>query len=1128
MAYIASIHKASSVRHALKARFLGPDEDSLIVAKSNRVEIYSFTSSAEEGISSLVLGTTFTVYGQIAVLLTLHPENSPTDHLFIATEKYDYFTISWDQERKTIRNERLAKDISDRFLRNADHGAKYIADPRSRMLGLHIYQGIFTVIPLVHQPSKKGGKGAKAKALPPGESIGDMCEPSPIRLQELKVVDIVFLDAVEPTVAMLYEDGLDQINLRVYRVKSRGPRGALYRDAELEEVELGGYEAKKMDPFSKFIIPVPEDIVDPTVFSTWSKVNDTQFLLGDDYGKLYMLSFNIEKVGDKVNVDIKVKELGKISTPSRLVYLQDSYVYVGSHLGDSQLIRLDQYSDLEVVQTFSNLAPVIDFRILDMGYSGSEDHQQHLYSSGQTRIVSGSGAFHDGSLRSLRSGVSLEDLGILGEMAGIRGLWGLKTNPHSEYHDTLLVTFIDESRVFRFGPEGDVEELDSYGQFTLNEPVLTAANVSKGRLLQVTPSSATLIDSSGIAVAVWRPTGQNKINHASANEDYLLLATGGNTLVLLDLNASMSEVARRLFEQEIASLSIPAAPAKVCLMGSWTTSTVSIMALPALTTIIEENLGGIDGGAIPRSLFLGSILSGQAPTLLVAMGDGRLITYSLNEADYSLSQKKNIVLGVQPVYLQPIPAADGLVHVFATCDHPSLVYGTEGRIVYSAVTVRGAEKATFVTPFNTEAFPQSVVAASEADLRITVVDPLRTTHIQTLKVGDVVRRVSHSKQHRVFGIVTIQLRVEEALGVERYPSFVRIVDDARFDIVDSYPLDDEEFVEAILCTKLENGDGSQSEKFVVGTGFHDEGSDEPKRGRILIFELGEERRLKLACKEEVHGSCKCLEMVGGHIVAALQKTVAVYTYHYPSSPSQPVLTKLHSYRAQSEPIDISVCENIIAVGDMMKGTSLLEWDPARGKLSEVARNYQTQWLTSVALLDRETVVSADAEGNVIIQKWDTNGVTPEDRRRLSITGEVRIGEMVNRFRKVIDTHQLPEMPVLPRVYFGTVDGGIYLLGLISHTHTDLLMKLQANLARVLKGVGDLDFNRFRAFSSPERTGDEPFRFVDGDFVERFLELGEEAMREVVRPKDVTEAEWLGDGWGVEEVRGLLENLRRLH
>lgn len=111
---------------------------------------------------------------------------------------------------------------------------------------------------------------------------------------------------------------------------------------------------------------------------------------------------------------------------------------MGSHLGDSQLIQIAPGdSGLQVVQTFNNLAPVIDFRILDMGYTGSGD-QQHLYSSGQTRIVSGSGAFHDGSLRSLRSGVSLEETGVLGEMVAVRGLWGLKSNPNSEYYPIHL------------------------------------------------------------------------------------------------------------------------------------------------------------------------------------------------------------------------------------------------------------------------------------------------------------------------------------------------------------------------------------------------------------------------------------------------------------------------------------------------------------------------------------------------------------------------------------------------------------------------------------------------------------------------------------------------------------------
>lgn len=83
------------------------------------------------------------------------------------------------------------------------------------------------------------------------------------------------------------------------------------------------------------------------------------------------------------------------------------------------------------MQSFSNLAPILDFRVLNLN-SGSEEQQQH-YSSGQVRIVAASGGFYDGGLRSLKSGVGLDDSAILGEMEGVRSLWGLRSNPSSEF-----------------------------------------------------------------------------------------------------------------------------------------------------------------------------------------------------------------------------------------------------------------------------------------------------------------------------------------------------------------------------------------------------------------------------------------------------------------------------------------------------------------------------------------------------------------------------------------------------------------------------------------------------------------------------------------------------------------------
>lgn len=63
----------------------------------------------------------------------------------------------------------------------------------------------------------------------------------------------------------------------------------------------------------------------------------------------------------------------------------------------------------------------------------------------------------------------------------------------------------------------------------------------------------------------------------------------------------------------------------------------------------------------------------------------------------------------------------------------------------------------------------------------------------------------------------------------------------------------------------------------------------------------------------------------------------------------------------------------------------------------------------------------------------------------------------------------------------------------------------------------MDFSRFRAFKNAVREEEEPLRFVDGELVERFLDVGDEVQQKAVE----------GLGVGVEEVRGLVEGLRRL-
>lgn len=128
------------------------------------------------------------------------------------------------------------------------------------------------------------------------------------------------------------------------------------------------------------------------------------------------------------------------------MYLDNGYVYIGSHYGDSQLVKLSsQDPKCQIIQSFPNLAPILDFQSMDSIQKESTQGQTSLHSSGQARIVTASGGFRDGSLRSMKSGVGLEDLAVLGDMEGVRSLWALRTNTDSVWvaHFTYKVKEVD-------------------------------------------------------------------------------------------------------------------------------------------------------------------------------------------------------------------------------------------------------------------------------------------------------------------------------------------------------------------------------------------------------------------------------------------------------------------------------------------------------------------------------------------------------------------------------------------------------------------------------------------------------------------------------------------------------------
>lgn len=611
--------------------------------------------------------------------------------------------------------------------------------------------------------------------------------------------------------------------------------------------------------------PLTESLREATVFVAWTQIDTQRWLLADEYGKLYFLMLILEN--DKVK-GWKLDFLGNTPRAAVLVYLDAGYVFVGSHQGDSQVIMIQEKA-IEVVQTISNIAPILDFTIMDMG-SRAGDGQTNEYSSGQARLVTGSGAFQDGSLRSVRSGVGLEELGSLGEIEHITDLFSLQSESQNGKIDILVVSFIDETRVFSFATDGEVEEKEQYKGFVMNESTMLAADVSQDRVLQVTASSALLVDlESGMTIATWTVPRSQAITAASTNHRRLAVSLGGLELVILDISAELQVVSSKCFgtDRQVSCIDVPTILPDLLIVGFWRGGAVSFMNIDNLEVIKTITVSD-DAGAVPRSLLLTQVLLERPPTLFIAMADGNVVTFSCDCSSFSVSHRSSTILGTQQANFRAISRGNGLFNIFAMCEHPSLIYGSEGRIIYSAIT---AEKASCICPFDSEAYPGAIAIATADDLKIALVDDERTTHVQTLAVGATVRRVAYSTLLKAFGLGTIKRTIRDS--VEIVQSHFKLADEVVFQELDTYDLNEDELIESVV--RADTGIGDSTEHFVVGTAYLDDEQPNNIRGRIMVFEVTQDRMLRLVTEISIKGACRALAMMDGMIVAALVKTVSL-------------------------------------------------------------------------------------------------------------------------------------------------------------------------------------------------------------------------------------------------------------
>ncbi|KAK9227132.1 hypothetical protein WN943_012181 [Citrus x changshan-huyou] len=1103
--YVVTAHKPTNVTHSCVGNFTSPQELNLIIAKCTRIEIHLLTPQGLQNTDALYARTRFVdimcflvqpmldvpIYGRIATLELFRPHGEAQDFLFIATERYKFCVLQWDAESSELIT-RAMGDVSDRIGRPTDNGQIGIIDPDCRLIGLHLYDGLFKVIPF--------------------DNKGQLKEAFNIRLEELQVLDIKFLyGCAKPTIVVLYQDNKDARHVKTYEVA--------LKDKDFVE---GPWSQNNLDNGADLLIPVPPPLcgvliigeetivycsanafkaipIRPSITKAYGRVDadGSRYLLGDHAGLLHLLVITHEK--EKVT-GLKIELLGETSIASTISYLDNAVVYIGSSYGDSQLIKLNLQPDakgsyVEVLERYVNLGPIVDFCVVD------------LERQGQGQVVTCSGAYKDGSLRIVRNGIGINEQASV-ELQGIKGMWSLRSSTDDPFDTFLVVSFISETRILAMNLEDELEETEIEG-FCSQTQTLFCHDAIYNQLVQVTSGSVRLVSSTSRELRnEWKSPPGYSVNVATANASQVLLATGGGHLVYLEIgDGILTEVKHAQLEYEISCLDINPigenpSYSQIAAVGMWTDISVRIFSLPDLNLITKEHLGG---EIIPRSVLLCAFEG--ISYLLCALGDGHLLNFLLNMKTGELTDRKKVSLGTQPITLRTF-SSKNTTHVFAASDRPTVIYSSNKKLLYSNVNLK---EVSHMCPFNSAAFPDSLAIAKEGELTIGTIDDIQKLHIRSIPLGEHPRRICHQEQSRTFAICSLK---NQSCAEESEMHFVRLLDDQTFEFISTYPLDTFEYGCSILSCSFSD---DSNVYYCVGTAYVLPEENEPTKGRILVF-IVEDGKLQLIAEKETKGAVYSLNAFNGKLLAAINQKIQLYKWMLRDDGTRELQSEC-GHHGHILALYVQTRGDFIVVGDLMKSISLLIYKHEEGAIEERARDYNANWMSAVEILDDDIYLGAENNFNLFTVRKNSEGATDEERGRLEVVGEYHLGEFVNRFRHGSLVMRLPDSDVgqIPTVIFGTVNGVIGVIASLPHEQYLFLEKLQTNLRKVIKGVGGLNHEQWRSFNNEKKTVDAK-NFLDGDLIESFLDLSRSRMDEISKTMNVS----------VEELCKRVEELTRLH
>ncbi|KAJ7163276.1 mono-functional DNA-alkylating methyl methanesulfonate N-term-domain-containing protein [Mycena filopes] len=929
--------------------------------------------------------------------------------------------------------------------------------------------------------------------------------------------------------------------------------------------------------------------------TSWCAVDGEPFryLIGDSFGRLSMLSLH-----DVPKNGLVLIPLGETSPPMTLTYLANQVLYVGSHAGDSQLVEIsatslssadeptlpippeittvpaarlappsakgkgrEEHSEtlrdcvldvkgsfLRVIETFKNVAPILDATLVD------------IEKSGHPQIVICSGGQNTGSIHVMRKGSDFQQLATVSGMPHTIGVFALRRTYDDVFDSHVLVSTLQRTQAFELGTRSDTFEAVEGGAF-VNERTLAARNIqrvvvreAKRRgnaiitpatneyegtplVVQVTSKGAFLLEFDMVSfsevdqydVAKRGNNPELQVVAASINASQIVLALHNGLLLCLEVNSKNSLILKcesrdALKPTQVSALSCTPLDSKksasdLLLVAYWQTNDIEI-------------LRQVDGkfisicrtqplSAVVRSVLLYDFGSDcdSHPHLLAGLGDGSFVSFTWDEENGTLGKPNLTSLGNLPVSLTPC-VVDGKRALFAAGSRAMVLLWERDSIHHSPVILKEVAAAA---QLHHEKYESSLILANDSALFVGRVRKVDEMHIRSIPLGlDSPQRIVYEPSLNVFGVACTR-RDPTRVGTAEAPpkSSFRLLDDISFKNLSQYNCDSAEEITCVTALTLQENTASKP-FFCVGTWVSRAEEEVPTSGRVLVFSVNPSNsELSLFASKDVPGCVYTIATMDDRIVIGMGSAVMIFALDI--SLQKDVTKRLTSFaeiNLNYFVTSLAIYENRVIVGDQISSVSVLE---LKGRqLRQLAKDLTPLSPVSVQALNTKHYIAANDTLNLLSFTLD------QENRKLDCDGYYHEADLINKF--VPGAITAPDFgsklePI--QLYFASSGRIGIIIDIVDQQLGLDLTNLQRNMISALLNTSDSErYTRFRApkTSGRERRRDNTFGFLDGDFLERLLVTPPAQLAKIV--EGTSEPERLERP--MPEFQQLLKTLQALH